>query len=47
MISVRYNYAAMRDGNQSTIPENYLLADYTAPGFRISPLKQPPSEGDR
>jgi small-conductance mechanosensitive channel len=41
------HYSAMRDGNQSTIPENYLPADYTAPGFRISPLKQPPSGSDR
>jgi small-conductance mechanosensitive channel len=40
------HYAAMRDGNQSTIPENYLPQDYTAPGFRISPMKQKPPEGD-
>jgi small-conductance mechanosensitive channel len=40
------HYSAMRDGNQSTIPEDYLPQDYTAPGFRISPLKQKPPEGD-
>jgi small-conductance mechanosensitive channel len=40
------HYSAMRDGNQSTIPEDYLPQDYIAPGFRISPLKQQPSEGD-
>jgi small-conductance mechanosensitive channel len=40
------HYAAMRDGNQSTIPENYLPQDYTAPGFRIFPMKQKPPEGD-
>ena len=32
------HYSAMRDGNQNTIPEDYLPKDYTAPGFRISPL---------
>jgi small-conductance mechanosensitive channel len=32
------HYRAVRDGNQNTIPENYLPADYIAPGFRISPL---------
>jgi small-conductance mechanosensitive channel len=40
------HYSAMRDGNQSTIPEKYLQEDYTAPGFRISTLKQKPLEGD-
>ncbi|NMF61796.1 mechanosensitive ion channel family protein [Brasilonema octagenarum UFV-OR1] len=29
-------YYAIRDGNQITIPENYLSQDYTAPGFKIS-----------
>ncbi|MDJ0736763.1 MAG: mechanosensitive ion channel family protein [Nostocaceae cyanobacterium] len=33
------HYAAMRDGNQITIPENYLSKDYKAPGFRLSPLE--------
>jgi small-conductance mechanosensitive channel len=30
------HYGALRDGNQSTIPENYLPEDYKTPGFRIS-----------
>ncbi len=29
------SYLAMRDGNHSTIPGNYLPDDYQAPGFRI------------
>jgi len=35
------HYAALRDGNGSTIPANYLPSDYHAPGFRLekrSPL---------
>ena len=28
-------YSALRDGNHSTIPANYLPEDYTAPGFRV------------
>lgn len=28
----------MRDGNQNTIPENYLPKDYTAPGFRVQSI---------
>jgi small-conductance mechanosensitive channel len=31
-------YSALRDGNQNTIPENYLPQNYTAPGFRLNPL---------
>ncbi|WP_373526559.1 mechanosensitive ion channel family protein, partial [Nostoc sp.] len=31
------HYSAIRDGNQITIPENYLSKDYKAPGFRLSP----------
>ena len=31
------HYGALRDGNQNTIPANYLPPDYIAPGFRISP----------
>jgi small-conductance mechanosensitive channel len=31
-------YSAVRDGNTSTIPENYLPADYKAPGFKLNPL---------
>ena len=34
------HYGALRDGNQNTIPENYLPSDYTAPGFRIAPQNQ-------
>ncbi|PAX49099.1 mechanosensitive ion channel family protein [Brunnivagina elsteri] len=33
------HYSAIRDGNQITIPENYLPKDYQTPGFRFSPLK--------
>jgi small-conductance mechanosensitive channel len=32
------HYRAVRDGNQNTIPENYLPKDYVAPGFKISPV---------
>ncbi|WP_228036983.1 mechanosensitive ion channel family protein [Cuspidothrix issatschenkoi] len=32
------HYAAVRDGNQTTIPENYLSEDYKPPGFRLSSL---------
>lgn len=32
------HYAAVRDGHQITIPENYLPKDYQAPGFRIDSL---------
>lgn len=32
------HYSAMRDGNEITIPENYLPDDYEVPGFRIQPL---------
>jgi small-conductance mechanosensitive channel len=32
------HYSAVRDGNQTTIPENYLSEDYKAPGFRLSSL---------
>ena len=34
------HYAAVRDGNHSTIPQDYLQADYHPPGFRLSPLTQ-------
>ena len=33
------HYRAMRDGNQTTIPADYLPSDYEAPGFRLSPLQ--------
>ncbi|WP_107666330.1 mechanosensitive ion channel family protein [Cyanothece sp. BG0011] len=32
------HYSALRDGNQNTIPSNYLPKDYQAPGFRIENL---------
>jgi small-conductance mechanosensitive channel len=32
------HYSAVRDGNQTTIPENYLSEDYKPPGFRLSSL---------
>lgn len=32
------HYGAMRDGNQTTIPADYLPPDYTPPGFRVTPL---------
>ncbi|MDJ0692917.1 mechanosensitive ion channel family protein [Mastigocoleus sp. MO_188.B34] len=32
------HYSAIRDGNQITIPENYLPTDYNPQGIRISPL---------
>ncbi|MBN2355369.1 mechanosensitive ion channel [candidate division KSB1 bacterium] len=31
------HYAAVRDGNQATVPTEYLPKDYKAPGFRILP----------
>ncbi|MDJ0899312.1 MAG: mechanosensitive ion channel family protein [Xenococcus sp. MO_188.B8] len=34
------HYSAIRDGNQNTIPENYLPSDYVPPGFNINPLGQ-------
>lgn len=30
------HYHAMRDGNTTTIPENYLSKDYHAPSFRVT-----------
>jgi hypothetical protein len=29
------HYSNIRDGNQTTIPENYLPKDYEAPGSRF------------
>jgi small-conductance mechanosensitive channel len=34
------HYSAIRDGNQITIPANYLPKDYTAPGFRVHSFEQ-------
>ena len=33
-------YSAVRDGNQNTMPEDYLPQDYKAPGFRLDPLSK-------
>lgn len=44
------HYSAMRDGNQSTIPQHYLPKSYQAPSFRIFPgveLPKPPSSSDK
>jgi len=35
-------YSAIRDGNRSTVPEDHLPPDYTAPSFRVGPLSQLP-----
>ncbi|ACK68972.1 MscS Mechanosensitive ion channel [Gloeothece citriformis PCC 7424] len=32
------HYSTLRDGNQTTIPENYLPSDYVAPPFRVQAL---------
>lgn len=34
------HYRAARDGNKSTIPENYLPADYEAPSFNVKQQKK-------
>lgn len=34
------HYRAARDGNQSTIPENYLPKDYRSPSFKIQNTKE-------
>ena len=38
------HYSAIRDGNQNTIPEDYLPKDYHVPGFIINPSGQVASE---
>lgn len=35
------HYAAVRDGNTSTIPEDHLPKNYQAPSFRIGPISIP------
>ena len=30
------HYSALRDGNQNTMPDDYLPQDYTSPGFRVN-----------
>ena len=34
------HYAALRDGNQSTLSAEHLTPDYTIPGFRIYPINR-------
>jgi small-conductance mechanosensitive channel len=34
------HYSALRDGNHSTIPENYLPEDYQAPSFGIKSINR-------
>lgn len=38
------HYTQLRDGNTTTIPENYRPTDYTAPGLRITQLDKVKSE---
>jgi small-conductance mechanosensitive channel len=38
------HYRAVRDGNQTTIPADYLPADYEAPAFRLSSLNTPSTQ---
>lgn len=38
------HYSAIRDGNQITIPENYLPKTYTPQSFRIFPWNNPPPQ---
>ena len=40
------HYSALRDGHQTTIPENYLPQDYQAPGFRIASHLNNANEND-
>ncbi|MFZ5434008.1 MAG: mechanosensitive ion channel family protein [Calditrichota bacterium] len=40
------HYSAVRDGNRTAIPDDYLPRDYQAPGFRISPLEKLFGKGD-
>ena len=35
------NYAALRDGNRSAVPEAYLPNDYVTPPFRVETSQQP------
>jgi len=41
------HYSAVRDGNQVTIPENYLPKSYQAPAFRIFPLGEMGKKSDK
>lgn len=35
------NYAALRDGNRTAVPEAYLPSDYVTPPFRVETSQQP------
>jgi len=39
------HYAALRDGNQVTVPENYLSKGYQTPGFRLFNYSQGKTKG--
>lgn len=39
-------YTQIRDGNRTTIPDQYLPKTYQPPGLRIWPLSSPPSRPD-
>ncbi len=39
------HYGAIRDGNQTTIPEKFLDQSYTKPGFKLDPISQFLSKG--
>ncbi|MEW6601400.1 MAG: hypothetical protein AB1499_10565 [Nitrospirota bacterium] len=32
------HYSTLRDGNRTTIPEDYIAKDYSTPGFNITGL---------
>ncbi len=40
------HYRALRDGNQTTIPANYLPSDYQSPAFRLTQINTPPKQSD-
>lgn len=40
------HYTQIRDGNRTTIPDQYLPKSYQPPGLRIWPLGSPPSRPD-
>ena len=41
------HYSSLRDGNQSTIPEEHLPKAYRAPSFRIGPSGETPAHQDK
>ena len=38
------DYNAMRDGNEATLPEQYIGKEYKIPSFRINLLNRPKKE---